>query len=87
MEAGGLVVLPGGERFALEFFAFFFALNVLLDSFAHDPVGRAAAGGGEALDAVFGCGIKLEAGGGAGHGETRCYLVSLYHEERSGRLL
>lgn len=64
VQAGGLVMVPRGERILAKLLAFFLALDILLDGFAHDPVRGSTAGGGEALDPGFDSGIELEAGCG-----------------------
>src|ERR1700677_791755 len=81
VEAGRLVMRPGAERILPKLLALLFALNVLLDGFAHDPVRGTAAGHGEALYALLGFGIELHAGCRRfwHSGALRCYLLILYH--------
>ena len=48
VQAGGLVVGPGGEGVLMELLALLLAFYILFDGLTHDPVGRAAARGSEA---------------------------------------
>ena len=60
VAAGFLVGHPRRQGFLLEALTGFLVLDVLLDRFEHDPVGRATALAGEALDAAFQRIVDLE---------------------------
>lgn len=62
VQAGGLIVVPGGASGLAKLFAFFFPLDVLLNSFAHDPVRRTAPGRGEPPHPVLGLAVEFQAG-------------------------
>lgn len=57
-------MVPRGERVLAKLLAFFLALDILLDRFAHDPVRRPTARDSQTLDSGFHSGIKFEAGCG-----------------------
>lgn len=69
-------MVPRGERILTKLLAFFLALDILLDSFAHDPVRSSAACRCKTLDSGFHSGIEFEAGCGRPlHKTMRCYLL------------
>ena len=70
VAAGFLVGRPRGQGFLLESLAGFLALKALklmLDSFEHDPVGRATALNSEVLNTTFQYVVDLEGRYHSGH--------------------
>ena len=79
MQAGHLILGPGGESVPPQLLPLLFALYVLFDGFAHKPVRRPAACVGKALHTLFYLGIELQTGRRSlWHGGVLwCYLVTL----------
>ena len=64
MQAGRLVVIPGGKRVLPQLLPLLLAPHILLNGLPHDPMRRPPPRQGEPLHTLFQFKIELQAGGG-----------------------